>query len=192
MNIDRNEALKSITNRVKDATKLVIYDPYIFPEDRKPPRSKLRGIVSGKVLKGGGSPQTPAGYSSPQQAGGHPGKSSNDNYLSELISVFPEKLSTLILFYSKDRCNQELRDKFIEKCSNCFDIYYFECKNSMRQMHDRIWIVNDETSFSTGTSFNSIGSNVSFMNALPADDLYSFKELLLNEFGTQIKGYISM
>ena len=40
----------------------------------KPPRSKLRGIVSGKVHIGGGSPQTPAGHSSPQQAGGHPGR----------------------------------------------------------------------------------------------------------------------
>ena len=31
----------------------------------KPPRSKLRGIASGKVSIGGGSPQTPAGHSSP-------------------------------------------------------------------------------------------------------------------------------
>ncbi len=40
----------------------------------KPPRSKLRGIVSGKVHIGGCRPQTPAGHSSPQQAGGHPGR----------------------------------------------------------------------------------------------------------------------
>jgi hypothetical protein len=40
----------------------------------KPPRSKLRGIISGQDLIGGCRPQTPAGHSSPQQAGGHPGE----------------------------------------------------------------------------------------------------------------------
>jgi hypothetical protein len=40
----------------------------------KPPRSKLRGIVSGQDLIGGCRPQTPAGHSSPQQAGGRNGR----------------------------------------------------------------------------------------------------------------------
>ena len=145
MNITRQSALLSISNRIKDATSLIIYDPYIFP------------------------------------------KRTNENYLAELISVFPENLLTLLFIYQKNKFNEELRDKFQEECPDHIEAHYFESSNPRYRMHDRVWIVNGNEAFTTGSSFNSIGKNVSFMNQLPSEDLQSLLKLLVNEFGTKFK-----
>jgi hypothetical protein len=50
------------------------------------------------------------------------------------------------------------------------NIRYFDFKT----IHDRVWIINENNAFTTGTSFNSIGSKLSFISELNDEDFKAF------------------
>jgi hypothetical protein len=48
------------------------------------------------------------------------------------------------------------------------------------QLHDRVWIIDFKRGFTTGTSLNSIGTKVSFINEMSDNDFNDFW-ILLNQ-----------
>jgi hypothetical protein len=54
----------------------------------------------------------------------------------------------------------------------------------LEKLHDRVWIINSSRAFTTGTSLNSIGNKLCFINDLPDEDFKSFWDFLTQQLGS--------
>lgn len=98
-------------------------------------------------------------------------------YVMELLDILPSSLDSLILIYSKD-INPGVWILLKERCPEKIQIQTVQDHN----VHDRVWIIDFSSGFTVGTSFNSLGSKISFINPLPVADFQNclkyFEDLL--------------
>lgn len=153
MQKSREDALKSLKKRITNAKSLIICDPYILSS----------------------------------------GKGPDEDYVKELVDILPETLETLALVHSNKKANgkllEELENAIDEKMNGNdgiegestehiqgkkIEVHIFENDT----IHDRVWIIDSKQAFVTGTSFNSIGYQLSFILKLDKDDFLGFFEYL--------------
>lgn len=94
-------------------------------------------------------------------------------YVDRLISVFPDSLVSLTFIHSDNNPDQQLLDEITQKLPHVNVRHFYT-----REIHDRVWMIDSKRAFTTGTSFNSIGTRVSFINYLNDDDFKAFQEIL--------------
>jgi len=98
-----------------------------------------------------------------------------ENYLTNLGTIFPPSLKSTLLIFDPNKFKAAMLSKLLE---------YFPDKNIKAQkcddIHDRVWIINGNSAFTTGTSLNSIGYKLSFIQDLPVKDFNSFWDFLVD------------
>jgi hypothetical protein len=92
-----------------------------------------------------------------------------DEYKNELYEILPSTLKFLSLVCPSNKVNHEFLD-MVRFELPAVNIRYFDFKT----IHDRVWIINENNAFTTGTSFNSIGSKLSFISELNDEDFEAF------------------
>ena len=103
-----------------------------------------------------------------------------DDYIKRLISVMPIKtLEKLRIFYVAKKNNVAHAAEYELKKQLSKTNIEIKTK-AIQHLHDRVWIVNSDTAFVVGTSFNSIGNKLAFMLDLPKPDLEAFMKHLPN------------
>jgi hypothetical protein len=100
------------------------------------------------------------------------------SYIDVLLTILPSTLSNLVFVYSK-KININII-KAIEEKLPTINILSLP----LEKLHDRVWIINSSRAFTTGTSLNSIGNKLSFINDLSDEDFNSFWDFLTQQFGS--------
>lgn len=107
-------------------------------------------------------------------------------YVRELGAILPEGLNKIAFVHSQSEDNPLFNDILFPVFSTSFHVKAFKCD----KIHDRVWIVNNKSAFATGTSFNSIGYRLSFINDLDPSDFKEFWHFLAKELGDDFKNFI--
>jgi hypothetical protein len=100
------------------------------------------------------------------------GKHGN-NYADLMLRVFPVSLESLTFIDGDKHPNEQLLLKIKQKLPQVK-----VCRIFCNEIHDRVWIIDSKRGFIAGTSFNSIGTKVSFINDMSDNDFNAFWKLL--------------
>lgn len=107
-------------------------------------------------------------------------------YVRQLREILPEGLTRLAFVNAQSEENPLFKEVIFPVFSKDFSVRAFKCD----QIHDRVWIINNSSAFVTGTSFNSIGYRLSFINNLDKDDFQGFWHFLVTQLGDEFKEFI--
>jgi hypothetical protein len=104
-------------------------------------------------------------------------QASASDYVHSIEGVLPASLTRLELFVGKMRRNPEVAKHLNELCKtrgirlSCY---------KTDDIHDRVWIADNNFAYSVGTSFNGFGNKCSFILPLSHEDRRSFAEEINN------------
>jgi hypothetical protein len=133
----RQRAIGCIQAFTKDATKIIVVDPYLYGRSQLPPEQIARDFSCAASLDSG--------------------------QVRAVHLVHGEVKSQPI----REAIRKSIEDAGIEVTeSRCKDI------------HDRLWIVDNSRAIATGTSLNGLGNKVSFISEIEKQDIDQFLEYL--------------